>query len=234
MLTSSVIRRCAAEFIGTYGLVFAGTGAIIIDELSDGQVTRLGIGVTFGLIVMVMVYATGHTSGAHINPVVTLGFALVRHFPWREVPLYWGAQLTGAVIASLALRALFGDIADMGATSPSGTALQSFGLEIVLTFFLMFVIMAVATDVRAVGPSAAIAIGAVVGLAAVFAGSVSGASLNPARSFGPALAGWVWDNHWVYWAAPAIGAVVASLLYAVLRGEENFVSVQDEGGKPSE
>ena len=214
-------KRCVAESVGTAGLVFAGPGAIIIDRLSAGEVTNLGIGLTFGMIVAAMIYATGHISGAHINPAVTLGFALTRHFPWRDVPLYWGAQLLGALAASGAHRVLFGLVDNMGATAPAGSALQSLGLEIALTFILMFVIMAVSTDVRAIGQTAAIAIGGTVGLEAIFAGPISGASMNPARSFGPAIAGWVWVSHWIYWVGPLGGAMAGALLYSWLRGECN-------------
>ena len=154
----SIIRRCTAEFIGTFGLVFAGAGAIMVDFTSGGEVTNLGIGIVFGLVVAAMIYATGHISGAHINPAVTLGFALARHFPWKWVPHYWSSQLMGASAAALVLRALFGDVANMGATLPSGGVWDSLLFEGVLTFFLMFVIMAVATDSRAVGSSAAIAV----------------------------------------------------------------------------
>jgi aquaporin NIP len=212
-----MFRRTAAEFIGTFGLVFAGTGAIVIDEVSHGEISHVGVGIVFGLVVAAMIYAIGHISGAHINPAVTLGFALVRHFPWRQVPLYWAAQLAGAVAASLALRALFGLVADLGATVPAGSDVQSLGLEILLSFFLMFVIMAVATDVRAVGQGAALAIGSVVGLAAIMGGPISGASMNPARSFAPALVALEFASHWVYWVGPVVGMALAAACYRLLR-----------------
>ena len=199
------LRRLAAEAVGTFALVFAGTGAIVIDELSGGGLGVLGIGVVFGLVVAAMVYAIGHVSGAHINPAVTLAFVLMRHFPPRMAPLYGAAQLTGALAASTALLALFGRVGSMGATTPSGAAAQSLGLEFVLSFLLMFVIMAVATDVRAVGGSAALAIGATVGLEAMVAGPVSGASMNPARSFAPAVVAGEWGSLWIYVLGPAAG-----------------------------
>jgi MIP family channel proteins len=208
-----------AELIGTYGLVFAGTGAVTIDAESGGAVTHVGIGLTFGLIVMVMIYAVGHISGAHINPAVTLAFAVTRHFPVRSVPVYLVAQLSGAVLASLTLRGMFGTTGLLGTTVPRGTDGQSFLLEIVLTFFLMFVIMAVATDVRAVGQAAAIAIGGTVGLEALFAGPISGASMNPARSLAPALVSWTWGSQWLYIVGPIMGAVVGALAYTIVRNE---------------
>ena len=208
-----MVTRCIAELLGTFALVFAAAGANMVEEMTGGQVTPVGVGLTTGLIVAVVISAIGHISGAHINPAVTLGFALARHFPWREVPLYWVAQLAGAIVGSLVLRALFGLVADMGATIPAGDHYQSLGLEVVLTFLLMFVIMAVATDVRAVGQVAALTIGATVSLEAMFAGPISGASMNPARSLGPALVSMNWSAHWVYWAGPLVGAAAGAMTY---------------------
>ncbi len=214
------LRVLAAEGIGTFGLVFAGTGAVVIDAETGGGVGHVGVGLTFGLIVMVMIYAVGHVSGAHFNPAGTLAFAVGRHFPWRVVPRYWAAQLLGALLASGLLRGLFGDAANLGATLPRGSAGQSLVLEAVLTFFLMFVITAVATDTRAVGQAAAIAIGGTVGLEALFAGPISGASMNPARSLAPALVSWTWSDQWLYVAGPALGAVAGVLAYQFVRGEK--------------
>ncbi len=214
-----MLRACAAEFIGTFGLVFAGTGAIMVNEMSSGQIGHLGIALTFGLIVMAMIYSLGHISGAHINPAVTIAFAFAKRFPWKDVPIYCLVQIAGAICASLLLRAILGSHANMGATLPAGSDGQSFVLEILLTFFLMLVVMSVATDVRAVGHAAAIAIGATVALEAIFAGPITGASMNPARSFGPALAGSTWDNQWIYMTAPIIGAAIAALLYKWFAGE---------------
>ena len=208
-----LLPSCIAEFIGTFGLVFAGCGAIMSDSLSGGTVTHVGVGLTFGLVVAAMIYATGHLSGAHLNPAVTLGFVLAHHFPVQRLVSYWLAQVAAALAAAACLRLLFGDVAHVGATLPAGSVWQSFVLEALLTFFLMFVIMAVATDARAVGQAAALAIGATVGLEALFAGPISGASMNPARSLGPALVSWTWTALWVYLTAPLLGAAVAALLY---------------------
>jgi MIP family channel proteins len=207
-----------SEAIGTFGLVFAGPGAIVINE-ETGALGHVGIAITFGLIIMTMIYATGHISGAHFNPAVTLAFAVTRHLPWSLVAGYWVAQLVGGIAASLFLRALFGDTAHLGATLPRGSDGQSFALEIALTFFLMFVIISVATDVRAVGQAAAIAIGGTVGLEAMFGGPISGASMNPARSLAPALVSWTWESQWLYIVGPALGAVLGAVAYQFIRGE---------------
>ncbi len=208
-----------AEFVGTFGLVFAGCGAIMTDTLSHGQVSHVGVSLVFGLIIAAMIYATGHLSGAHLNPAVTLGFAVARQFPARRVAGYLLAQLLGATAAALTLRMLLGNVASLGVTQPGGAggAWQAFWLEALLTFFLMFVIMAIATDSRAVGQAAGLAIGATVALEALFGGPISGASMNPARSFGPALASGNWASFWIYLFAPVLGAVSAALLYRWLR-----------------
>ncbi len=212
------MRRYLAEFIGTFGLVFAGCRAIVINAHTGGQVTQVGIGLTFGLVVAAMIYATGHLSGAHLNPAVSLAFAVTRHFPLRYLLPYSVAQLAGAAAAGGTLRLLFGPIASLGATLPRGSAWQALVLEGILTFFLMSVIMAMATDSRAVGQSAPLAIGGTVGLEALFAGPISGASMNPARSFGPALASGEFAHHWVYWIAPIAGALLGAMTYDLLRG----------------
>jgi aquaporin NIP len=212
-------RRALAEGLAAFALVFAGCGAIIADERFGGELGVLGIGVVFGLIIMAMVYATGHLSGAHINPAVTTAFALARHFPARDAIAYICAQLAGATAGALLLLALWEDKpADLGATVPSVGAGSAFVYELVLTAFLMFVIMAVATDTRAVGAAAALAIGGTVGLDALFGGPITGASMNPARSLGPALASGQWSDFWVYLAGPLAGAALGAGAYQLVRG----------------
>lgn len=214
--TTDIFRRAGAELVGTYALVTAGCGAIMVNAES-GQPGHTGIALTFGLVIMVMIASVGHISGAHFNPAVTVAFALTRHFPWRDVPTYAGGQVLGATLGALTLRVLIGDVADLGTTVPSGDVWQSFGLEILLTAVLMFVIIAVATDTRAVGETAAIAIGATVALDALWGGPISGASMNPARSIGPALVAGVGTDQWIYIVAPLIGAAVGGFLYQWLR-----------------
>ncbi len=210
-------RALVAEAIGTFALVFVGPGAIMVDA-ENGGLGSVGIALAFGLVIMAMVYAVGHVSGAHLNPAVTLAFALRRHFPGARVPAYWVAQVTGAVSAAVLLRVSLGDIADVGATSPSGSQAQSFLWEVVLTAILLFVIMAVATDTRAVGEAAAIAIGGTIALASLVGGPISGASLNPARSLGPALASGSFDSLWLYLVAPLVGGMLGALAYEAVRG----------------
>jgi aquaporin NIP len=202
-------RKYAAEFIGTFGLVFAGTGAIIINDVSGGAVTSVGIGLTFGLIVLAMIYAIGDVSGAHLNPAVTLGFFVGRRLEAKMVLPYVLSQLSGALAASLLLRALFPQHLTLGLTAPTGSALQSFILEIILTALLMFVILNVSEGAKERGITAGIAVGAVIGLEALFAGPISGASMNPARSFAPALVSQHFANLWIYLVAPITGALVA-------------------------
>jgi MIP family channel proteins len=213
-------RRAAAEGLAAFALGFAGCGAIVANARYDSSLGTVGVALVFGLVIMVMVYATGHLSGAHINPAVTAAFALTRHFPPKEAIAYVVAQCLGALAGALVLLAAWTDKpANLGATVPSvgtGTALL---YEIVLTAFLMFVIVAVATDTRAVGAAAAIAIGGTVGLDALFGGPVTGASMNPARSLGPALAAGEWRDFWVYVAGPLAGASLGALAYQLVRGE---------------
>jgi aquaporin NIP len=220
-------RRSAAEALAAFALVFAGCGAVVANAHYAGALGEVGVSLVFGLIIMVMVYATGHLSGAHINPAVTVAFTLTRHFPARDAAAYIAAQLIGATAGALVLLAVWPDQpGNLGATVPSVGAGSAFLYELVLTAFLMFVIMAVATDTRAVGAAAAIAIGGTVGLDALFGGPVTGASMNPARSFGPALAAGEWADFWIYVAGPLAGAALGALAYQLVRGDPAPVSQQ--------
>ena len=204
------MKKLFAEFLGTFGLVFAGTGAIVINHASNGAIGHAGIAITFGLIILAMIYTFGDVSGAHFNPAVTTGFAIAGRFPWRNVPGYVAAQVLGAFGASGLLRILFPVDATLGATLPSGTAMQSFILEIVLTFFLMLVILSVSTGAKEKGITAGIAVGAVIALEAMFAGPISGASMNPARSLAPAVVSGHAEHLWLYFAGPLLGAILAA------------------------
>jgi aquaporin Z len=203
------MKRLTAEFLGTFGLVFAGTGAIVVDNVSHGQVTHLGVALTFGLIVLAMIYTFGDVSGAHLNPAVTIGFAVARRFSWNSVAGYVVSQLAGAFAASGLLRVLFPTDQNLGATQPAGSTMQSFILEMILTFLLMLVILSVSTGAKEKGITAGIAIGAVIGLEAIFAGPICGASMNPARSLAPAVVSGHLQSFWIYLAAPVIGAILA-------------------------
>ncbi|MEY4483903.1 MAG: hypothetical protein RL693_1355 [Verrucomicrobiota bacterium] len=203
------MKKYFAEFLGTFGLIFAGTGAIVINQASSGAIGHAGIALTFGLMVMAMIHTFGDVSGAHMNPAVSLGFAVARRFAWSHVPGYIGAQLLGAISASLLLQQLFPAGGTLGATLPAGSVSQSFVLEVVLTFFLMLTILSVSIGAREKGITAGLAIGAVVGLEAMFAGPISGASMNPARSLAPALISGHLEHLWIYLAAPTLGALLA-------------------------
>lgn len=226
-MSIETLRRLVAEAIGTFALVFAGCGAIMVDR-KTGQLGHVGVAITFGLVIMFGIYAVGHISGAHFNPSVTFAFALSRHFPWSRAVGYWSAQLAGALAAAAILRGSLGNRADVGATLPSGSQAQSFLWELILTFFLMFVIMAVATDTRAVGEAAALAIGGTVLFDAMFGGPVSGASMNPARSFGPAVVSGNLHALWLYIVAPVCGASLAALAYQFVRGETTGTSASED------
>jgi MIP family channel proteins len=211
------VNKYLAELIGTFALVFAGTGAIIINHVSNGAVTHVGIAITFGLVIMAMIYSVGDVSGAHFNPAVTIGFAISRRLPLREVFPYILAQLIGAFIASASLRLMFGNVASLGATLPLGSPWQSFFLEAILTGILMFVILNVSTGPKEIGIMAGIAIGGTVGLEAMFAGPVCGASMNPARSIAPAILSGNVHALWVYLAGPVLGAMTAVPLWRAMR-----------------
>jgi aquaporin NIP len=205
------VKKYAAEFIGTFALVFAGTGAIVINETSNGAVTHVGVALTFGLVILAMIYTVGDISGAHLNPAVSLGFFVAQRFPFREVIPYIGSQVAGAAAASILLHLLFPQNATLGTTFPAGSEMQSFVLELTLTAILMFVILGVSTGAAEKGITAGIVVGAVIGLEAMFAGPICGASMNPARSLAPALVSGHLEHLWIYLAAPVAGAFLGVL-----------------------
>lgn len=224
------MQRLAAEAIGAFALVFAGTGAVTINNVSGGTVTHVGIALTFGLVVMSMIYALGDVSGAHLNPAVTLGFWIARRFDGRLVAPYLGSQLAGALIASLCLRLLFPDDATLGTTLPAGPWLQSFVLEIILTALLMFVILCVSTGAQEKGIMAGIAVGGLIALEALFAGPICGASMNPARSFAPAVVSGHLEFLWIYLLAPTLGAALGVAGWCCVRPERAHAG-NDTAGK---
>jgi aquaporin Z len=217
MLLGWEMKKLLAEVLGTFTLVFAGTGAIVANGVSGGAVTHVGIALTFGLVVMALIYTYGDVSGAHLNPAVTVAFAVAGRFGWREVPGYVLAQVLGALAASGMLKVLFPEQANLGATLPSGSVGQSFWLEVILTAMLMMTVLSVSTGAKEKGVTAAIAIGGVVGLEALFAGPICGASMNPARSLGPALMSGQTQHLWVYLVATTLGAVLAVPLFFATR-----------------
>lgn len=222
-------RRALAEALAAFALVFAGCGAIIADTVHAGALGGIGVAATFGLVIMAMVYATGHLSGAHVNPAVTVAFTLTRHFPLRDALAYVAAQLAGATAGAFVLLAAWSaKPAQLGATVPSVGAGTALLYEAILSALLMFVIVAVATDTRAVGAAAALAIGGTVGLDALFGGPITGASMNPARSFGPALASGTWHDFWIYVVGPVAGAALGALAYQLVRGEHVRQAVATE------
>lgn len=211
------MKKFTAELVGTFALVFAGTGAIVINSVSNGTITHAGVALTFGLIVLVMIYTFGDVSGAHLNPAVTLGFFAAGRLPGRDVFPYVAAQVIGAVLASGLLRGLFPGHATLGATLPAGSAMQSFVLELVLTALLMLVILSVSTGAKEKGITAGIAVGSIIGLEAMFAGPICGASMNPARSLAPAVVSGTFQHLWIYLTAPTLGALSATLLCRCIR-----------------
>ncbi len=213
------MKKFAAEVFGTFSLIFAGTGAIIINDASHGVITHAGVALTFGLIVLAMIYTVGDVSGAHLNPAVTMGFFAAGRIPGREVPPYVLAQAIGAFLASGVLRLLFPLHSTLGATLPAGSAMQSFILEFILTAVLMVVILSVSSGAKEKGITAGIVVGSVIGLEAMFAGPICGASMNPVRSLAPAVVSGRLEHLWVYLVAPTLGALSATLICRCVREE---------------
>jgi aquaporin NIP len=215
-----MFKKCLAEFIGTFGLVFCGTGAIIIDQQTNGAVTHVGVAITFGLIVLAMIYTFGNTSGAHLNPAVSIAFTVAKRFEKKLLLPYILSQLIGAIAASSVLKILFPENHDLGNTIPAGSNMQSFVLEFILTYFLMLVIINVSQGSKEVGVLAGIAIGATVLLEAMFAGPICGASMNPARSISPSIMTGNFQSTWIYILAPITGAIAASLTWLYMNNRK--------------
>lgn len=216
-----LVRKSIAEAIGTYALVFSGTGAIVINEVSGGAITHVGIALTFGLIVLAMIYSIGDVSGCHLNPAVTIAFAIQKKFRWSEVAPYVLAQTLGAMLASLSLHLMFPENKGLGGTVPAGSASQSFSLELILTCILMFVILSVSREGKERGIVAGIVVGSVIALEAMFAGPICGASMNPARSLAPAVVSRQLDSIWIYLTAPTLGAILGAFLFQLLHSDSD-------------
>lgn len=213
----SLARKVGAEFIGTLILIFSGTATAIVNQKTQGSETLLGLAGSTGLAVMIVILSTGHISGAHLNPAITIAFAALKHFPWKHVPVYIGAQVIASLCAAFGLKAIFHPIMGGGVTIPSGDYGQAFALEFIISFNLMFVVTAVATDTRAVGELAGIAVGATVMLNILIAGETTGASMNPVRTLGPAIAANNYTAIWVYLTAPILGALCGAGTYSVVK-----------------
>ncbi|MCO4744807.1 MAG: aquaporin [Proteobacteria bacterium] len=222
----ALLRKTTAEMVGTFALVFAGCGASVVDA-NSGSLGHVGVSAVFGLVIAVMIFATGHVSGAHFNPAVTLAFAGSGRFPWRQVPAYITGQVFAALAGAIAVAGLIGTEAHVGATIPTVHLAQAFGLEVVMSFFLMFVITAVASDLRASGHLAALAIGGTVALCALMGGPLTGASMNPARTLGPALVSGQTGSVAIYLVAPVIGAALGAWCYGFVASLEGSVHAKD-------
>jgi aquaporin Z len=217
-MNEPLLRRLFSEFLGTYAMVFACAGAVVVDGVSGGTITHLGMALTSGLAVMVLIYTFGDISGAHMNPAVTIGFTAAGRFPFRELLPYIGAQLVASLAAAGTLRLLFPKALDLGMTLPSGSALQAFVMELIISTLLMVVALNVSHGAKEKGITAGIAVGATVALGNIFAGPVCGSSMNPARSLGPALVSGHPERLWIYMTAPILGALLAIPLFILLRG----------------
>jgi MIP family channel proteins len=219
-VSAELVRRLGAEALGTFALVFFGCGAIMVDA-DGGGLGQVGISLAFGIVVAAMVVVFGSVSGAHINPAVTVALAARRRFPWATVSGYDGAQVVGAIAAAVLLRSSLGDVADLGATTPAGSDAQSFVWEVVMTATLLVVILAVVAVPRPAVVGAAVAIGGAIALASLVGGPISGASLNPARSLGPALVSGEQGSLWIYLTAPLLGGLIGAFAYDALEGRSH-------------
>ncbi|XP_061347404.1 aquaporin NIP2-1-like [Gastrolobium bilobum] len=218
-------RKVFAETIGTYLLVFVSSGSAALNAIDENRVSKLAASLAGGFIVTVMIYAIGHISGAHMNPAVSIAFATVRHFPWIQVPFYIAAQLTGAISASYTLRALLDPAKQLGETTPSGSDIQALIMEMVSTFTMVFLATAVSTDTKAIGELAGVAVGSSVSIASIVAGPISGGSMNPARTLGPAIASASYKGLWVYIVGPITGALLGAWSHTVIQEKDKPDSV---------